>query len=180
MRSDGTLSYWSNAQRRGLVQQDMYHSGSEIRSLNGIARATGRDEFRRAADAYFRVWRRDYFEADGSPCVTRGSRGVIEVHSLAEALLCTAHMRAAGGLGSSEFRDIVARAFAAGSRALWVDDGIGAGWFGWTRQRRYGTTVTASIPLIRWGEAWMAEAMAAVLQVLAADGEGVLEVRNPA
>ena len=175
IRADGTLSYWSDSQRQGRLHQDTYHAGFEIRALNGIARATGLDVFRRAADAYFQVWRRDYFEADGTPCLVRGSRGVVEVHSLAEALLCTAQMRAAGSLSGSEFVDTVARAFAAGSRALWVNDGRGAGWFGWARRPRYGTTVTSSIPLIRWGEAWMAEAMAAVLQVLAAGRGSDLE-----
>ncbi|MBW2003495.1 MAG: hypothetical protein JRI72_02625 [Deltaproteobacteria bacterium] len=60
IREDGTLNYWSNEQVEGL-QQDTYHSGFEIRALDGIACLTGDKRFRKAADKYFRTWINDFF-----------------------------------------------------------------------------------------------------------------------
>ncbi len=95
IREDGTLGYWSDEQAKGL-QQDTYHSGFEIRALNGIACLTGNKVFRQAADKYFHTWLTDFFSKKGVPCLARRQTDTIEVHSCAEALLCSSKMFESG------------------------------------------------------------------------------------
>jgi hypothetical protein len=165
IRPDGTLPYWSEAQSQGL-QQDLYHSGFEIRMLDGLARATGRDDFRTAADRYFQAWLRMFFAADGTPMFLPGRPDVIEVHSCAEAVLCAAALAGRPGLAAAELPAHLARSLDATVRYLWVPVGADAGYFAWISQPRYGRRVRTAIPLIRWGQAWMLRAMAAAAVAL--------------
>jgi hypothetical protein len=165
LRPDGTLPYWSVAQSRGL-EQDLYHSGFEIRMLDGIARATARVEFRAAADRYFETWLGMFFAADGTPTFVSGRPDVVEVHSCAEALLCAAALAGRPGLPRAELPGHVSRSLEAAIRHLWVATDAGSGYFAWTSRRRYGRRVRTTIPLIRWGQAWMLRAMAAAALAL--------------
>lgn len=164
IRPDGTLPYWSVAQSRG-VQQDLYHSGFEIRMLDGIARATGREDFRAAADRYFETWLRMFFAADGTPTFLAGRPDVVEVHSCAEALLCAAALAGRPGLPADALPGHLGRSLEAAVRHLWVPSGAG-GYFAWINRPRYGTRLRTRIPLIRWGQAWMLRAMAAAALAL--------------
>lgn len=163
---DGTLSYWSTRQQGAQAQQDTYHSGFEIRALDGIARATGSAEFRRAANDYFATWRRDFFGPDGAPGFVRGRFDVVEIHSCAEALLCAAAMRESGVLTAQELARHVSAVLEATARALWREVGPGVGYFAWARRQRYGFSFTTDIPMMRWGQAWMAAALTASLAAL--------------
>ena len=165
IRPDGTLPYWSAAQSEGL-QQDLYHSGFEIRMLHGIARATGREDFRQAADRYFETWLRIFFAPDGTPTFLPGRPDIVEVHSCAEALLCAAAMAGRPGLPVAELPDHLGRSLEAAVRHLWVPTGPDAGYFAWIRRRRYGLRLRTAIPLVRWGQAWMLRAMAAAALAL--------------
>jgi hypothetical protein len=160
LRPDGTLPYWSTAQSQD-PQQDLYHSGFEIRMLDGIARETGREDFRAAADRYFETWLGMFFSGDGTPTFVAGRPDIIEVHSCAEALLCASALAGRPGLPASELPAHLARSFAAAVRHLWVPVDAGTGYFAWSSRRRYGRQVRTTIPLIRWGQAWMLRAMAA-------------------
>lgn len=163
LRPDGSLDYWSAAQSSGR-QQDLYHSGFEIRMLDRIADATGRDDFRQAADRYFRTWLERYFTDEGVPHRVAG-RAVIEVHSCAEAILCAAQLAGRPGLPREQWPGHLARTLDAAIRYLWVPEGSG-GYFAWISQPRYGTRIRTTIPMIRWGQAWMFRAMAAAMRAL--------------
>jgi hypothetical protein len=160
LRPDGTLDYWSAAQSEAL-QQDLFHSGFEIRMLDGIARSTGLEEFRRAADRYFEAWLRMFFGPDGTPSFAAARPGAVEVHSCAEALLCAAQLAGRPGLPAAELPGHLGRSLDAAVRQLWMPTGPGAGYFAWISQRRYGIRIRTAIPMIRWGQAWMLRAMAA-------------------
>jgi hypothetical protein len=158
IREGGTLNYWSNEQAKGL-QQDTYHSGFEIRALNSIACLTGIKKFRQAADNYFRTWLRDFFSKEGAPYLSRGQTDVIEVHSCAEALLCATKMFETGNLPRELFLIHVKGVSSAASK-LWVKKAPDRGYFASKRHKPFGFEIKVDIPYIRWGQAWMFNALA--------------------
>jgi hypothetical protein len=176
-REDGSLPYWSNEQSKEL-QQDLFHSGFEIRSLDAIARLTGRAEFRAAADRYFQTWLADYFAPDGTPGFSGERPGAVEVHSCAEALLCASQLAGRPGLPVEALPAHVARSLAAAVRHLWVPTGKQAGYFGWISQPRYGVRIRTRIPLIRMGQAWMLRAMSLARVALRSGGSLVAARRT--
>ena len=165
IREDGTLDYWSADQSKGS-QQDLFHSGFEIRMLDAIARTTGRDDFRRAADRYLEAWLGEYFDGDGTPRFARERPGAVEVHSCAEALLCAAQLAGRPALPSDALAGHLERSLEGAVRYLWVSEGRDAGYFAWISQPRYGMRMRTAIPMIRWGQAWMLRAMASSLLAL--------------
>lgn len=164
IREDGTLNYWSNDQAGGL-QQDTYHSGFEIRAINGIACITGYKEFQQAADKYFHTWQKDFFSKEGVPCLSRGQTDVLEVHSCAEALLCAAKMFEAGNFSKELFLKHIKSVLSAASK-LWVKEAPDKGYFASKRFKKFGFDIKVDIPYIRWGQAWMFNALVNVQTVM--------------
>jgi len=163
IRADGTLNYWSNEQSQGL-HQDTYHSGFEIRALDSIARLTGDRKFREAADRYFATWLKDFFSKQGAPCFLRGQHNVIEVHSCAESLLCAAKIFNGGNFSRELFLKHVRQVMDTTVQSLWVQDGIDKGYFAMMNGTRFGVNWKTKIPMIRWGQAWMFNALSTVLK----------------
>lgn len=164
IREDGTLNYWSNEQAEGH-QQDTYHSGFEIRALNSIACLTSIKEFRQTADKYFRTWLRDFFSKDGAPYFSRAQTDVIEVHSCAEALLCAAKMFESGNFSRELFLKHVKGVLSAVA-TLWVQEVSDKGYFASKRHKQFGFDIKVDVPYIRWGQAWMFNALATVQKVI--------------
>ncbi|MDB4264743.1 hypothetical protein N9893_01625, partial [bacterium] len=164
IREDDTLNYWSNEQAKG-IQQDTYHSGFEIRALNGIACLTGAKEFRQASDNYFSMWLRDFFSKDGAPCFSRMKTDVIEVHSCAEALLCASKMFETGNCSGELFLKHVKGVLFAAAK-LWVQKTPEEGYFASKKHKQFGFEIKVDIPYIRWGQAWMFNALATVQTAL--------------
>jgi len=160
LQPDGSLAYWSNAQQIGL-DQDLFHSGFEIRALDAIARTSGVTDFREAADRYFQTWLKRYFADDGTPIFSHDRPGAVEVHSCAEALLCACQLADRPGLANGSLPRQLERTMRASVRYLWVPTGRGAGYFAWISQPRYGVRLQTSIPMIRMGQAWMLRGMSA-------------------
>jgi len=164
IREDGTLNYWSNDQATGL-QQDTYHSGFEIRCLNSIACLTGQKKIRDAADQYFQTWLKDYFLKDGTPCLFRGKFDILEVHSCAEALLCMAKMFETGQFTRELYVKHLQGILSATTK-LWVKHSPMSGYFGSKKYKYLGCDIRANIPYIRWGQAWMLNALSEVQAVI--------------
>lgn len=162
VREDGTLNYWSHEQSE-QTQQDTYHSGFEIRSLYGIARATGLASYREAAKRYFSTWVKDFFNSDGRPAFLRGQFAVTEVHSCAEGILCATSLREGGEFPEEDYVQHVKGVLQTANDLLWTPDGDQTGYYAWKSTRRWGLNVKTNIPLIRWGQAWMCSALAALL-----------------
>jgi hypothetical protein len=164
IREDGTLNYWSNEQSQAL-QQDTYHSGFEIRSLNSIACFTGNKEFRYAADKYFQTWLRDYFSKNGIPCLHRGQTNVIEIHSCAESLLCAVKMFESENYSQELFLKHVKGVLSTVEK-LWVQEAPDKGYFASKRHKLFCFDIKVDIPYIRWGEAWMFRSLVAFVAKL--------------
>ena len=153
IRDDGTLNYWSYEQAKG-VQQDTYHSGFEIRALSRIAILTELQEIKTVANAYFNTWITDYYSASGEPNYIRGQTDVIEVHSCAEAILCTTEFYRNGYISKSKYLKLIKNIMFS-AKKLWVRNGKNKGYFASSIKNK---TMT-DIPYIRWGQAWMFNAI---------------------
>jgi len=154
---DGTLNYWSNDQAHGL-QQDTYHSGFEIRSLNSIALLTGEKKYKKAADKYFNTWLKDFFSKEYVPCFKRGQTNSLEIHSCTEALLCVTRMFESGNCSKEFFLKYVNGILYAVQK-LWVQETKDKGYFAAKAFKRFGFNIKVNIPYIRWGESWMFNAL---------------------
>ncbi|MEO5378943.1 MAG: hypothetical protein H7832_14350 [Magnetococcus sp. DMHC-6] len=161
IREDGTLNYWSNEQSFEGPQQDTYHSGFEIRALDGIAQATKRAPYREACDRYFACWRKDFFMPSGHPCFARANQKIVEVHSLAESLLCTSQMVGSGSIAPTDFLNQMTPLIQKSMPLLWSKSGPNAGYFASSVTLNNGKKM--DIPFIRWGEAWMLRGLIASL-----------------
>ena len=165
VRDDGTLNYWSNEQSV-TVQQDTYHSGFEIRAINSIACLTGEKTFREVGQKYFQTWCRDFFLEDGIPCFVRSQRNTLEVHSCAEALMCTTMMFESNFLSKKLFFEYTKNILSAVSK-LWVKKKHGeGGYFASKINTIYGFKIKIKIPYIRWGQAWMFRSLCQVLTAI--------------
>jgi len=157
IRNDGTLNYWSKEQSVGL-QQDTYHSGFEIRALNSIACLTGYAKYNKAAERYFHTWIRDFVSRDGEPIFHGSRKRTIEVHSCAEALLCATKMFDAGHFSRNRLLEHVHGVMSAVSK-LWVIKTPLIGYFALKNSNILGFNFKTDIPYIRWGQAWMFNAL---------------------
>lgn len=158
MREDGTLGYWSNEQTGKNNLQDVYHSGFEIRALNSIAEISGNEMCRKVADEYFKTWRRDFFSPRCWPRYLRDEADVVEVHSCAEAILCTTAMFNSGRISRDTLLRITEGVMAAAVKRLWVEI-ASSGYFASKSYRQWYGTRLVKIPFIRWGQAWMLRAL---------------------
>lgn len=156
-REDGSLDYWGRDQSEGL-QQDVYHSGFEIRALDSLARSTGRTEFSEAAARYFDFFRQVYFGEDGAARRNPGDPEVIDIHGCAEAMICCAQMASE----RPEAMELLVKT------AKWTIDNmqLPEGWFAYRLISRHGRTRRIELPFIRWGQAWMMRALAATMEVI--------------
>jgi hypothetical protein len=161
IREAGTLNYWSNEQAAG-IQQDTYHSGFEIRCLNSIPCLTSKTKIRDASDKYFQAWLKDFFTKDGAPCFSRGQADVIEVHSCAEGVLCALKMFESKIWTRESFLAHIEGVLSACAK-LWVQKAQGKGYFASKRHRSFGFEVKVNIPYIRWGQAWMFNALSGII-----------------
>ena len=159
IREDGTLNYWSNSQSKDL-EQDTYHSGFEIRSLNKIGVLTKISEILDASKYYFETWSKDFFSNSGSPCFVRGDKDITEIHSVAEPILSFNQFFENDFLEkniySKRINDILRN-----SIDLWVDVDEKTGFYAADKIKNR----VNKIPYIRWGQAWMMHAFSNCLLV---------------
>ena len=160
VRADGTLPYWSEAQSEGL-QQDLYHSGFEIRMLDGLARITGGADLRAAADRYFRTWLERFFAADGTPTFLAGRPDVVEVHRLRRGAAVRRGARGPPGMPPRSLSTHLGRSLEAAVRHLLGADRAGRGVLRLDQPAAVRAEGDDGDSVDCWGQAWMFRAMAA-------------------
>jgi hypothetical protein len=169
IRDDGTLNYWSNEQSNGIITQDTYHSGFEIRALDNIANTLNNIEYRKAANKYFHTWLKDYFSGDGKPNFLRGDNSILEVHSCAEAIICITQLAESIQMDEKEFLAHIMKIIDVSARFLWKDISDSSGYFCSRNKKVYFWDQKTNIPMIRWGIAWMFYALVNALYFLCKD-----------
>jgi hypothetical protein len=158
--NDGSIYYWGRVQNHFSPNHiDHYHSGFEIRALYGLWRLTGKEQYKRAVTRYYRFYREHLllFKSDGMiiPKMTPSSTYPVNIHSCAEAILCNAKL-------SEVFED--------GTKILpgvtkWTIENFHTkkGWFAYRIDLVNGKKRAISFPFIRWGQAWMLNALAQIV-----------------
>ena len=158
---DGSLYYWGRIQDYQCPKCiDHYHSGFEIRCLYGIARNTGRAEFRDAAARYYYFYRRNLLEESGDsvrPKMTPASFYPVNIHSCAESMLVAATLY-------DEFDD-ARRTLRPLAHWAIRNMQMPGGYFAYQRRRSLGREVVHDFPYLRWAQGWMLLALSEYLMV---------------
>ena len=151
---DGSFYYWALSDKdvyhiadSVLKTIDHYHTGFVLRSLHSIYKTTGEERVFQALDKGYQFYRDNLFEDKRIPRLKPDSLYPIDIHSCAEAVLCTSTL-------SESFPD--ASEYARNA-FLWVKDNMqdkdGHFYHLINRGR------ILKIPYIRWGQAWMMRAL---------------------
>ena len=157
---DGSLFYWGRVQDHMCPSCiDHYHSGFEIRCLYGIARSTGRPDFRAAADRYYGFYLRHFLEpvrnGEMMPRMTPTSAYPVNIHSCAEAILVAATLAD----DRPEARERLGPVLRWTVRHMQNPDGS----FAYMRRKSLGREMVVDMPYIRWGQGWMMLALSQAL-----------------
>ncbi|HUP32853.1 MAG TPA: hypothetical protein VM184_07450 [Gaiellaceae bacterium] len=158
LEEDGRLPYWGRVQSNiapGHV--DHTHTGFQLRAFAGLFETTQDERYLEALTRHFGFYRRTLWRADKGTLVPRTTPRrdyPVDVHAVAEAVLCAARVRrltpAAG--------DLLPPALALAFRMQTPE-----GWFVAALKRRLGREVEVKIPYIRWGQGWMLLALSSAL-----------------
>lgn len=156
-QDEGFIPYWSLAQSHntGGLFTDHYHCGFEIRMLHSVGGLTGDSDIADAAKRYFHWYDREMYTPSGVPRLRTCFRDEypVNVHTVAEAILCRAVVASEYGLGQERVTDVIG----------WAEDVVeyAPGEFTYLMTRdSEGRVHRADIPMLRWGQAWMLRAMA--------------------
>jgi rhamnogalacturonyl hydrolase YesR len=130
---------------------DHYHTGFVLRSLHSIYRITNDERARGALSKGYQFYTDNMFEDETIPKMTPQSVYPINIHSCAESILCM-----------SSLSDIFPNSLGYARRAFrWTRKNMQDkdGHFYYLRTR----SSISKIPYIRWSQAWMMRALAALL-----------------
>jgi hypothetical protein len=151
--ADGSWFYGESGNQRWI---DNFHTGFSLVALSRYRRVSGDQSFSGALAKGRAFWERNFFEPDGAPKYYPGQKYPLDVHSAAQAILT--HLEFSGG---DPYALEQARRIAAWSlQHLWSTEGF----FYFQIHRFY----TIRIPYVRWSQAWMFYALAALQERLTA------------
>ncbi len=153
---DGSLCYWGKDQDNQF-HIDHYHSGFEIRCLHSVWKFTREERIYRAVDRYYRFYLTNFFEHKTIPKLTPENKYPINIHTCAEALLCTATLTPDFPSG----REYLA------NTARWISENMqdSTGYFYYMIRNLKGIEWKTKIPYIRWGQAWMLKGLSEVCKL---------------
>jgi hypothetical protein len=150
----GTRGVWAYVQKLRLDLIDIFHTAFILCSLVRIAEHVPaiREDANNAIKAGFEFWIANFFSEDGAPKYFDTQTYPIDIHSAAAAIVTLC-----------DLKDIDQRAIplaekvaAWTAKEMWYQEGFFA------YQKKASRTI--SIPFIRWGQAWMAYAIARLLE----------------
>lgn len=151
---DGSMCYWGKDQEK-TCRIDHYHSGFEIRSLYSIWKLTSDEKVYQALSKYCSFYLKNLFEDKTIPKITPKDIYPINIHACAEAILCNSLLQ-------DDFSE--AREYLENS-VRWIIKNMQTkeGWFIYQVKNIKGLKWKIKIPYIRWGQAWMLNALSYAL-----------------
>jgi hypothetical protein len=148
-RADGAWTYGELPTQQWI---DNFHTGYNLCALRRIGRGVGTAEFDVTISQGIEFYRENFFQEDGAPKYFHNRAYPLDVHSVAQSILTLLEFRdpdaAHVALAHSVFRWAMTN--------LWDERG-----FFYYQKLRY---ATVKIPYMRWGQAWMLLALAALLE----------------
>ncbi len=151
---DGSIYYWGKDQSTEN-SIDHYHSGFEIRSLYSVWQLTGEKRIFHAVSKYYDFYLKNLFINKMIPKLGPERLNPIDIHSCSEAILCNS---------------LLSEVFPEGKQFLeksliWVINNMQKedGSFIYRYFLLNGFKWKVDIPYIRWGQAWMLNALTSAL-----------------
>jgi hypothetical protein len=148
-RVDGAWPYWGS-QDNGLFLIDHYHTGFILRSLDQINRYQQIPGLPKALEKGFSFYQKHLFTTGNLPKYSENSIYPIDIHGCAEAVLCLTQFS----------HHNVELLHQAQHIAYWIIHNMQAA-DGHFYYRKY-PLLTIRFPFVRWAQAWMLRALAAL------------------
>jgi hypothetical protein len=153
-RVDGSWDYGESPTQRWI---DNFHTGYNLCALRRIGREAETTEFLVHVSRGFEFYRQHFFQEDGAPKYFHDRTYPLDVHSVAQSILTLLELKDLDEANVKLARSVFQWAMA----NLWNEDG-----FFYYQKLRW---ATIKIPYMRWGQAWMLLALAALLEAGADD-----------
>lgn len=149
---DGSWYYWGKPDKVSAKQIDVYHTGFVLRCLEEIYSITGEDLLLHKIEKGLSFHTEHLFSAGGRPRCSPFQDYPVDIHSCAEGILS---FKALARFDSSNTEMAM-------KVADWTIENMQdkEGWF-YYRLRKNGSKVR--IPYIRWGQAWMFNALTKII-----------------
>jgi hypothetical protein len=135
------------------ITHDNYHTGIILDAVLAYGRLSGRDEFAAAYRRGLEYYRDHLFDSDGAPRFMNHRPWPRDIHGAAQGIITFSLAQRATGAG----RDMAERVLRWTLSEMWDPD---SGWFHYQKRR----LASIRIPLLRWGQAWMAYALGVYLE----------------
>ena len=91
-QKEGFIPYWgleqTNKYSNGKIRNDHYHMGFEIRMLYSIWKMVKLDYIKKSWEKYFEFYINNMFNDKGIPKITKDSYYPVNIHAIAESILC--------------------------------------------------------------------------------------------
>lgn len=104
IKEDAYLQYFGDEQNQP-VENDVYHSGYEIRMLYRLSELSGREDLKNAADKYFKYFVDTYFDNDGIR-FKKSRKLPVDITGCAEAIT-TLSVCSTENLGNKELKKLI-------------------------------------------------------------------------
>ena len=135
------------------ITHDNYHTGIILDAILDYGRRSGTEEFMPAYRHGLDYYREHLFDPDGAPRFMNHRRWPRDIHGAAQGIITFSLAQTAIGQGAETATRVLRWTLA----NMWDP---GSGWFHY-QKRRLGSL---RIPLLRWGQAWMAHALGVYLE----------------
>ena len=140
IKKEGYLHYFGDEQNQP-TENDVYHSGYEIRMLYRIAELSSRDDVKKAAEKYLSYFVDSYFDSNGIK-FKKSHKLPIDITGCAEAITTLSlHANEQGKKELHQLMNFITNKFQSKNGAFYY------------RVLKTGYLIKA--PYVRWGQAWM-------------------------
>lgn len=150
--SDGSWYYWGPPDKL-LYHIDNYHTGFVLRSLYEIYKTTGDMKIKKALDKGYKYYVDNLFHNGTVPKLTNNKLYPIDIHSCSEAIICLSSLSNEYPHSKKMIADV----------STWILDNM-QDEKGYFYYRKYQNR-TVKIPYMRWGQAWMLNALSCLLSI---------------
>lgn len=164
-KADGSWAYGETQTQQWI---DNFHTGFNLCALRSIGQSLGTTEFEPAVREGLRFYREHFFRQDGAPRYFHNRTYPLDAHSAAQSIITLLELKDL----DPDNVPLAEKVFAWTMRNLWDERG-----FFYYRALAVGTVRT---PYMRWSEAWMLLALAAMLQQSGARETAAQERRGTA
>lgn len=147
--NDGSWAYGEQTSQQWV---DNFHTGYNLCALRTISLCTETDEFEACLARGFEFYRSELFTEEGVPKYFHNSVYPIDIHSVAQSLITFITLRDLDRAANAQ----VSAVWNWAVRHMWDREG-----YFYYRVHRFGTV---KVPYMRWSQAWMFLAMAAILE----------------